>query len=91
MREEIAVGDVVISKAGRDAKRLFVVTEVVDAEYVLLCDGDLRKLDKPKRKKIKHLKRTGIEPMEAVVSGERILDSDIRKYLKEQGLTEKNR
>ena len=49
------VGRIVKSKAGRDKGRLFVVIQVVDDKFVLIVDGDLRRIDKPKKKKIKHL------------------------------------
>ncbi len=52
---EIKVGQVVKSKAGRDKDRFFIVIGIVDEQYVLIADGDLRKIDKPKQKKIKHL------------------------------------
>ena len=44
---------------GRDRKRLFCVVGVCDEDFVLLANGDLRKLDRPKRKRLKHLKFTG--------------------------------
>ncbi len=49
------VGRVVQSTQGRDRGRLFIVTSVVDGDFVLMADGELRKADHPKRKKIKHL------------------------------------
>lgn len=53
--DEIAIGQVVKSRAGRDKGRIFLVLDIIDSEHILLVDGDLRKLDKPKKKKIKHL------------------------------------
>lgn len=53
--KDIVVGQLVKSKSGRDMMRLFLVYEVVDDEHVLLVDGKVRKLEKPKLKKIKHL------------------------------------
>ena len=50
----VTIGQVVKSKAGRDKGRIFIVIEV-DGEYAYLVDGDFRRLDKPKKKKIKHL------------------------------------
>lgn len=55
---EYEVGRVVFSKAGRDKGRKLVITEIVDEHYVLVADGSLRKLEKPKRKKRMHLKLT---------------------------------
>ena len=53
---KIIEGTVVKAKAGRDDEKNFVVTEVCgDGRYVLIADGKTRKLDKPKRKNIKHL------------------------------------
>ncbi len=57
-REPITVGRVVRSKAGRDKGRLFLVVGVSGDEHLLLADGDLRKLEKPKKKKLKHLAAT---------------------------------
>jgi len=51
------VGQVVFSKCGRDKGRAFVVLSVED-EYVFLSDGQLRPLNKPKKKKIKHTQPT---------------------------------
>ena len=51
--KSIALGSVVFSRSGRDAGRFYVVIEIVDDEYVTIADGDLRRVDKPKLKKIK--------------------------------------
>lgn len=53
--DEIAKGQVVKSRAGRDKGRIFLVADIIDQESVFVVDGDLRKLDNPKKKKIKHL------------------------------------
>jgi len=79
-----AVGQIVVSRAGRDAGRVFVVVKVIDDLYVEICDGDLRKVEKPKRKKIKHLNITdkvaeGLA--EKLKSGDRITNAEIRKAL----------
>lgn len=79
-----AVGQIVISRAGRDAGRKFVVVRVIDDLYVEICDGDLRKVEKPKKKKIKHLNITddmaeGLA--EKLKSGDRITNAEIRNAL----------
>jgi len=53
--DDIAVGQVVKSRAGRDKGRIFLVLDIIDNQNVLIVDGDLRKLDNPKLKKMKHL------------------------------------
>ena len=49
-------GCVATSLAGRDKGRRFVVVGVHDEEHVLIADGKMRKIEKPKKKKLKHLK-----------------------------------
>jgi len=44
------IGRVAYSKAGRDKGKLFIVIGIVDEDFVLVCDGDLRPVEKPKRK-----------------------------------------
>ncbi len=60
MQNNIKVGSVVLSTAGHDSGDYFVVIEVESEEYVKLCDGKCRSLEKPKRKKVKHIKDTYI-------------------------------
>ena len=55
-KPEIKLGAAVKSKAGRDTGRTFIVVELVDFEYVLVSDGRTHKMEKPKKKKLKHLK-----------------------------------
>lgn len=80
----IALGQIVFSKAGRDADRKFVVIEIVDNDYVLISDGDLRRVEKPKKKKIKHLKLTGelIVPISEKLNNKlKVTNAEVRKYL----------
>lgn len=82
MTETIRTGDVVLSREGRDKGRAFVVFEVIDSDYVLLVDGRLRTLDRPKKKKRRHLKKGCDARME--FNGH-LLDADVRKFLTAQG------
>lgn len=52
---DLTLGQVVKSRAGRDKGRIFLILDIIDNEFVTVVDGDLRKLDNPKKKKIKHL------------------------------------
>ena len=77
-------GRVVVSTQGHDAGRWYAVISVLDDRYVLLADGDLRKLAKPKKKQVKHLRAL---PITIAVEGRgeaggSIADSDIRKAIK---------
>lgn len=53
----IKKGCIVKSTAGRDAQRFFVVMDV-DGDFAVLADGKVRPLERPKRKKLKHLQKT---------------------------------
>ena len=76
-------GRVVQSTQGRDAGRYFVVLQVVDDRHVLMADGQSRKIDHPKKKKMMHLR-----PKPIVVNVEpQALDSDLRKALSAHGLS----
>ena len=50
-------GMVVVSRAGHDSGRFMIVT-AVDESFVYVADGKERKLEKPKRKNIKHISLT---------------------------------
>lgn len=81
---KVALGQIVISRAGRDAGRRFVVVGVIDDFFVEISDGDLRRLEKPKKKKIKHLNITDEKAEsleEKLKSGARITNAEIRKAL----------
>ncbi|CDM69566.1 hypothetical protein CM240_2429 [Clostridium bornimense] len=54
------INRIVIGKAGRDSGKYFLIIGVIDDEYVLICNGKNRSIDKPKKKKIKHLNFTNI-------------------------------
>ncbi len=77
-------GDIVISKAGRDKDKHFIVLAIVDEQFVLVADGDLRRVDRPKRKKWKHLENTGSQSafiQEKLSAGVRVTNPDLKKEL----------
>lgn len=80
----ILLGSIVISKAGRDEGRTFLVVESLDDEYVLISDGRTHKMGKLKKKKRKHLKSVS-EPINEIVSrltdGQPVLDHEVRRWL----------
>ena len=77
---DIVVGQVVKSKAGRDKNRFFVVLEVLDDKYLHLVDGDLRKIRRPKRKKVMHIAPTS-KVVDLNPKSKTVNDSYIRKEL----------
>ncbi|MEF2908256.1 MAG: KOW domain-containing RNA-binding protein [Oscillospiraceae bacterium] len=80
---EIDKSSLVVSKAGRDQGQLFYVVDT-DEQYVYLADGKSRRLEKPKRKKRKHIEqipRTESRIAEKIRNGEKVLNSELRKEL----------
>ena len=80
----MTLGQVVFSKAGRDSGRKFVVVGIVDELHVLISDGDSRKIDKPKKKKLKHLEIMGQVPddlQKKLKNGQSVTNSEIRRAL----------
>ena len=84
---DIAKSEIVRSIAGRDSGELFFVIET-EGEYLLLADGRSRRLERPKRKKRKHVEPFGSSETRVAVkirSGERITNSELRRTLAEVG------
>ena len=79
-------GRVVISTQGHDEGRWYAILSVLDERMVLLVDGDTRKLAKPKKKQVKHLRALPLTvPVSGIgESGGALADSDVRKALKAQ-------
>ncbi len=82
---DICIGSVVISKAGRDKGRNFIVV-AVDEQFAYLCDGDLRKSDTPKKKKRKHLAVTNTVCDyigDKIKDNKKVTNTEIRRALAE--------
>ena len=81
----IEVGNIVISKMGRDKGKYFIVVGV-EENYVYLVDGAIRKVDRPKKKKIKHIQLTNMHDENIatrVINKYKMTNHDIKKALKE--------
>lgn len=87
--ENFQVGQFIRSKAGRDKDRIFIIIDKIDENYLLLVDGDLRKVESPKKKKIKH-----IVPIDLVsddikiklLEGKKVTNLMIRREIEKLGL-----
>jgi ribosomal protein L14E/L6E/L27E len=82
---DVYPGRIVKSTAGREKDKFFVVLGMVDDIYCLIADGRTRKVDMPKKKKIKHLIATeicseGIK--EKLETAQTVTNSMVRKELK---------
>ena len=86
-RLPVEIGSFVISKAGRDQGRLFLVVGEVDDDFVMVANGALRKMDHQKKKRRKHLKPTGRvaqELRERLSQGKPVEDHELRAWLSEE-------
>ena len=80
---DLIISDVVLSTTGRDKGKIFFVIGIED-DMLLLVNGKDRTLDKPKRKKQKHVQKVlRIETRVAVKlqNGDKVLNSELRKEL----------
>ncbi|MDR1735625.1 MAG: RNA-binding protein [Oscillospiraceae bacterium] len=87
---DILPGDVVLSVRGRDMNRQMLVLEVKDG-FVSVCDGRIRRTEKPKRKKAAHV-RWQARPQgegwlgrvsEKIRAGGKVTNSELRRALNE--------
>lgn len=86
--EQFQIGRVVLAKAGRDKGKAFIIIQRLDDEYVLIADGVGRKIEQPKKKKVKHLKPKPIlvqELKQKLEAGVTVLNADLRKSLQTLG------
>ena len=80
---DIIISDVVVSTAGRDQGELFYVVDE-DPIYLMLANGKDRTLDKPKRKKRRHVQkvlRSETRVAQKILSGDKVLNSELRRDL----------
>lgn len=77
-------GSVVFSKSGRDSGRYYLVVSQ-EGEFAFIADGKTRKLAKPKKKKLKHLRPRGERAEtigEKLEEGRTVFDSEIYSALR---------
>jgi len=80
---DLIIADVVMSTAGRDQGKLFYVIGT-DPVYLTLANGKDRTLEKPKRKKRRHIQkvlRSETRVAEKLRLGDKVLNSELRRDL----------
>lgn len=81
----ISLGQLVVSTAGHDINKKFVVVCIINDQYVNISDGYLRTVEKPKKKKIKHIQKLNYisdELNDKLESGTKVTNSEIRSFIK---------
>ena len=80
---EISKADMIVSLAGRDAGQIFFVVDT-DETYVYIADGKGRRLESPKRKKRRHVRKLPLyesRVAEKIRNGDKVLNSELRREL----------
>ena len=80
---DIRISDVVVSTAGRDRGEWFYVISA-DPVFLLLANGKDRTLEKPKRKKRKHVQkvlRSETRVADKIRTGGKVLNGELRRDL----------
>ena len=72
-------GRLVRSKAGRDKTRTLAIL-AVEGQMLLLADGNLRTLARPKRKKMRHVAPTATVLANALLESDQLLSGAIAAY-----------
>ena len=86
---EIEIAHIVMSLNGRDKGKRFIIIGT-EEEFSLLADGKGRKIEKPKRKKNKHMKSEGLidnQIAEKLRFSQKVTNSEIRRALAEYTAT----
>ena len=81
--DNLNISDVVVSTAGHDQGEIFYVIGK-DDQFLYLANGKDRTLDKPKRKKRKHVQkvlRSETRVVEKLIHGDKVLNSELRRDL----------
>ncbi|HIU01178.1 MAG TPA: KOW domain-containing RNA-binding protein [Candidatus Coproplasma excrementavium] len=84
-KTEAVPGGIAISTQGRDEGRYYLIKEVLPGGYILVCDGNYKKLASPKKKSLKHV-RLLPEKVETIAEkfscGGKVFDSEVYSALK---------
>ncbi len=79
------IGWMASSKAGHDKGKVYIIIEETE-EYVYLSDGEIRPLEKPKKKKVKHIqpikKMIDKELTKKILAKETVTNEEIKRAIK---------
>ena len=82
---ESLVGRFATSKAGHDKTQLYVIV-AEEGDFVSLCDGRLRTMNKPKKKRKKHVqlicRMVNEELLQRLYENGKVLDEEIKYEIK---------
>ena len=80
--ERFEIGMLAVSRAGHDKDCLYVIS-AIDGEYVYLTDGKVKPLERPKKKKKKHIQVIRIIPEDLCGAPmDSLKNEDIKRVIK---------
>ncbi len=82
--DDLQVGQLVISKTGRDKDKYYVIVNILDDSFIHLVDGEIKTTKKPKRKNIKHVQPTNYvidQIREKLLEGTKVADEEIKRVI----------
>lgn len=82
---EVKIGQLVKSRAGRDKDKLYLILKW-DHEYVYVVDGNIRRLQNPKKKNVQHLwysEKVASTIKTKLEEGLKLTNADIREALQD--------
>lgn len=83
-----SIGRLVVSKAGRDKDKSYIVIDVVNDSYVLLANGSTKTKEMPKKKMCKHLLLTDVVDesiKSSILSQDKNINLIIKRFLNLNG------
>lgn len=84
MESKSALGQLVVSRSGRDSGRVYLVIGSDGDRFVSVADGTIRRLENPKKKNVRHLgfyPTVDEEIAEKLQSGERVTNPELRRAI----------
>lgn len=80
------IGMLAFSKAGHDKQQVFMIINE-DKDSVYLCDGDIRTLERPKKKNKKHIQliKNGVDLsiQKKLLQHQTVYNEEIKKVIKD--------
>lgn len=92
MDNNLTVGSLVISIKGRDKDRIYLVSSIIDDNFVSLVDGNFKLLANPKKKRIKHITVSSeviLTIKEKLEKDKKVFDSEVFSAIKNSSLNKK--
>lgn len=77
-------GGIVVSKAGRDSGKEFIIIRLLESPFILVADGNMRRVERPKKKNVKHLSITGfvVDDIKARLENKlKLTNAEVRKAI----------